>query len=74
MASPTTLSLPPTGDPTTDQNNRRVMQAVNELGRQLRAVNGAPPTVTGSRGGNAALQSLLAALASLGLIVDKTTA
>ena len=42
------------------------------------AVNGATPpakpTVTGSRGGNAALASLLTALASYGLIVDGTTA
>lgn len=34
----------------------------------------AKPTVTGSRGGNAALASLLTALASLGLITDSTTA
>lgn len=33
----------------------------------------AKPTVTGSRGGNAALASLLTALASLGLITDSTT-
>lgn len=32
------------------------------------------PTVTGSRGGNAALASLLSALASLGLITDGTSA
>ena len=32
------------------------------------------PTVTGSRGGNAALASLLTKLASLGLITDGTTA
>jgi hypothetical protein len=31
------------------------------------------PTVTGSKGGNAALGSLVSALASLGLIVDSTT-
>jgi hypothetical protein len=34
----------------------------------------ARPSVTGSRGGNAALASLLAALANLGLITDNTTA
>ncbi|UCV26784.1 hypothetical protein [Ferribacterium limneticum] len=34
----------------------------------------AQPTVSGSRGGNAALASLLTALASLGLIVNSTTA
>jgi hypothetical protein len=33
-----------------------------------------PPTITGSRGGNAALASLLTALASLGLIVNSTSA
>lgn len=35
---------------------------------------GAKPTITGSRGGNAALASLLTALAGLGLITDSTTA
>jgi hypothetical protein len=34
----------------------------------------AKPTVTGSRGGNAALASLLTALASQGLVTDSTTA
>lgn len=34
----------------------------------------AKPTVTGSRGGNAALASFLTAMASLGLITDSTTA
>jgi len=34
----------------------------------------AQPTVTGSRGGNAALASLLTALAATGLIVDGTSA
>lgn len=33
----------------------------------------AKPTVTGSRGGNAALQSLLTALSNLGLVTDSTT-
>jgi len=35
---------------------------------------GAKPTVTGSRGGNAALASLLTGLAGLGLITDSSTA
>lgn len=38
------------------------------------AAPGVPPTVTGSRGGNAALASLLTGLAARGLIVDSTTA
>ena len=33
----------------------------------------AKPTITGSRGGNAALASLLSALVSYGLILDSTT-
>ncbi len=33
-----------------------------------------PPTVTGSRGGNAALTSLLTTLHNLGIITDATTA
>lgn len=37
------------------------------------ATPGTRPTVTGSRGGNAALQSLLAALANLGLITDSSS-
>ncbi len=31
------------------------------------------PTITGSKGGNAALASLLSSLAGLGLITDSTT-
>ncbi len=38
------------------------------------AAGATQPTVTGSRGGNAALASLLTALANLGLIVNSTTA
>ena len=33
----------------------------------------APPIITGSRGDNAALTSLLAALAARGLVIDETT-
>lgn len=32
-----------------------------------------PPTVTGAKGGNAALTSLIAALVQLGLITDTTS-
>lgn len=35
---------------------------------------GTVPTITGSRGGNAALASLLTALAAMGLIIDGTSA
>lgn len=37
------------------------------------ATPGAQPTITGAKGGNAALTSLLTALATLGLVVDSTT-
>ncbi len=35
---------------------------------------GSPPTISGSRGGNAALTSLIASLDAMGLIIDGTTA
>jgi hypothetical protein len=35
--------------------------------------NPSPPTVTGSKGGNAALGSLMTALSNLGLVIDHTT-
>ena len=35
--------------------------------------NAAPPAITGSRGGNAALTSLLAQLAQAGVVTDNTT-
>lgn len=54
-----------------------VVHTIDPAGNAL-GFHGAPPvtrqTVTGSRGGNAALASLLTALATLGLIVDSTTA
>lgn len=59
---------------TADRTPTTIIEA---LGNKL-AFNGATPitkpTVTGSRGGNAALASLLTALATLGLITDSTTA
>jgi hypothetical protein len=51
--------------------------ALRHLGSTLGfygATAAAKPTVTGSRGGNAALASLLTALSTLGLITDSTTA
>lgn len=51
--------------------------ALRHLGSTLAFYGGgavAKPTVTGSRGGNAALASLLTALANIGLITDSTTA
>ena len=46
---------------------------VYALGGAFRVAQHAPPTVTGSRGGNAALASLLTVLANAGLIVNSTT-
>ena len=43
------------------------------LAGALRVAQHAPPVVTGSRGGNAALTSLLGVLANAGLIVNQTT-
>lgn len=46
---------------------------VSAQGKFLRVANAAAPTITGSKGGNAALGSLLTALAGMNLIVDSTT-
>lgn len=54
-----------------------VGQVFKHLGSQAGFFGATPvakPTVTGSRGGNAALASLLTALVQLGLITDSTTA
>ncbi|MEU3826464.1 hypothetical protein AB0F36_14265 [Streptomyces sp. NPDC029080] len=53
-----------------------VSLTLRHLGASLgfyEATAAAKPTVTGSRGGNAALASLISALATLGLITDSTT-
>ena len=47
---------------------------VGSVAGTVRFAQQAPPAVTGSRGGNAALTSLLSALAGLGLITNSTTA
>lgn len=53
---------------------QREGQTISTVGFFGAAVTGARPAVTGSRGGNAALASLLGVLAGLGLITDNTTA
>lgn len=55
-----------------EQVSQGVEQLETRVG-QLEKLKLAPPTVTGSRGGNAALASLLSALAGAGLIKDGTT-
>lgn len=40
---------------------------------ELQGLTSSPPTITGSKGGNAALASLITALAGLGLVKDGTT-
>lgn len=81
---PAKTSRPPTqtrmvqrqliGDP--QQAHRVTSDAIGavetKIGRLQKLITN-PPTVSGSRGGNAALASLLAALAGLGLIKDATT-
>lgn len=47
----------------------QLLEVVNPVLRDL----GTAPVVSGSRGGNVALGSLLTALAQIGLIEDKTT-
>lgn len=44
-----------------------------KLGKLQKLITDSPPTVTGSKGGNAALASLIAVLEGLGLVKDGTT-
>ena len=65
-------------EPTADQTGEcEIHGDLNHDGTKLGFYGTAPvvkPTVTGARGGNAALASLLTQLASQGLITDGTTA
>lgn len=47
--------------------------AVESKVGNLQKLTANPPTVTGSKGGNTALASLISALAGLGLVKDGTT-
>ncbi|XXX75838.1 hypothetical protein WMF30_50130 [Sorangium sp. So ce134] len=75
-----TLAVPPPAASGTDGEIRLRVSNASTLrvgNAKLGFFGAAPaskPTVTGSRGGNAALQSLLTALAGVGLVVDSSTA
>jgi hypothetical protein len=59
------------------QNNLHVGSTLQHLGTHIGFYSGGPatkPNVTGSRGGNAALASLLTGLAAMGLISDSSSA
>jgi hypothetical protein len=71
------LLIGTTTDGLTSGGSLAVAQDFGHRGTKVGFYNTTPvtkPTVTGSRGGNAALASLLTALASEGLITDSTTA
>ncbi|WP_437713769.1 hypothetical protein WMF45_47825 [Sorangium sp. So ce448] len=74
------LAVPSPAPGGTDGEIRLKVSTLNVIrvgNAKLGFFGGAPaskPTVTGSRDGNAALQSLLTALTSLGLVVDSSTA
>ena len=56
-----------------DRIHGEISGAIENLEKQVGTLNSAPPTVTGSKGGNAALASLIAALVTAGLVKDGTT-
>ena len=71
------LLLGTTTDGMTASGSLAIAQDFEHRGTKAGFFNTAPaakPTVTGSRGGNAALASMLTALAGLGLLTDSTTA
>jgi hypothetical protein len=55
------------------QGQQMVQCHLVDLMNGLETSKGGKPTVTGSKGGNAALTSVLAALVTLGLITDTTS-
>ena len=61
------------GGPAPRQGERWILDRA--LGRWtfVASFASAPPTITGSRGGNAALANLLASLEALGLIINDTS-
>lgn len=64
------VTIPAKGQPDWDVTlNAALVELESEIGDIKAGVS-----VNGSRGGNAALASLITALASLGLITDHTTA
>jgi hypothetical protein len=77
LTSPGNLLIGTTTDGMTSGGSLAIAQDLAHRGTKTGFYNTTPvtkPTVTGSRGGNAALASLLTALASTGLITDSTTA
>jgi hypothetical protein len=68
------LTIPVKGQPDWDVTlNQALIDLDSEIALKF-TTPVSPPSVTGSRGGNAALASLLTALASLGMITNNTTA
>ena len=60
------------GDEGLDRAQDEIARVLNPALKRI-ADLGAAPVVSGSKGGNAALTSLISALVSLGLITDRTT-
>lgn len=65
-----TLPIPPA---VYDQNDQAELRRTIEQAIRQLVASQPKQTVTGAKGGNAALTSLLTALANLGLITDSTT-
>lgn len=68
----TTLGHIQTGNPDVDRVQRETAARLNPILRSLPDFS-TVPEVTGAKGGNTALASLLSALAGMGMIKDSTT-
>ncbi len=58
---------------TVDDYLDRLASTVEQALQQLAPTPGRPPVITGAKGGNTALASLLQALATAGTVTDQTT-
>lgn len=68
------LVIPIKGQTDWDVTLNEALQTLNTDIQSKLTTPVSPPSITGSRGGNAALANLITALATLGLVTDNTTA
>lgn len=75
FGGPPAAPFGPSGSPfqQLDTDIQQLTRAVLQVVAAINGLKANPQAVTGSRAGNAALASLLTALAAQGIIVDNTT-
>lgn len=70
--APVSIALPTAPSGYNVNNEQQTRRAIEQAFRECQRVS-SRPIVTGAKGGNAAVTSLIAALVALDMIVDQTT-